>query len=474
VLRLVSENKSLSNDLTQFSAISLAAMIRQRVVSPVEVVEAYLRRIDDINPRLNAIISLAPDVLDRARDAEKAQTRGASLGALHGVPLTIKDTIETAGLHTVAGSRRLIDHVPLDDAPAVARLKAAGALILGKTNVPEIAMTYECENPVYGRTLNPHNELFSPGGSSGGEAVAIAAHMSPAGLGTDLSGSIRIPANFCGIFGLKPTSGLVPTGGHIPPVIGPLSLGAAFGPMARSVEDLRLIFGALKGDGLPRLSVKTDTKVWKVCWYTGNAESPVSDDVATAVHAAVDVFRRKSNTLVESPPPFIAQATSLWIKLFGRVAPAYATSLYSAREDEAGEYVRKVLSSYHKTPVPTEADLSSIQIEYESAKEKVMAFLDGCDFVVAPVGATGAFPLGERKLAVGNTTMGVFQAFAHSQFCNVFGLPAVAAPVGRRPDGVPMGVQLIGRPGADEQLLVAAQRLEEAFSWTGINGTGIG
>jgi Asp-tRNA(Asn)/Glu-tRNA(Gln) amidotransferase A subunit family amidase len=451
----------LSNDLTQFSATNLAAMIGQRVVSPVEVVEAFLRRIEDINPRLNAIIAIAPDVLDRARDAEKAQTRSTGLGALHGVPLTIKDTVETVGLRTAAGSRRLLDHIPLEDAPAVARLKAAGALILGKTNVPEMAMTYECENPVYGRTLNPHNEHFSPGGSSGGEAAAIAAHLSPAGLGTDLSGSIRIPANFCGIFGLKPTPGLVPNGGHIPPVIGPLSWGAAFGPMARSVEDLRLIFGALNSKGFPRHSVKTDPKEWKVCWNTVCAERAVTDDVATAVHTAVEVFRRNSATPVESTPPCMAEATSLWIKLFGRVAAAYATSLYSNREDEAGENVRHVMSSYQRTPVQSEGELSSIQLEYESAKERVLKFLDGCDFVVAPVGATGAFPLGERKLVVGDSTIGVFQAFAQSQFCNVFGLPAVAVPVGRSADGVPTGVQLIGRPGADEQLLVAAGLLEE-------------
>jgi len=318
--------------------------------------------------------------------------------------------------------------------------------------------------------LNPHNERFSSGGSSGGEASAIAAHMSVAGLGTDLSGSIRIPANFCGIFGLKPTPGLVPNAGHIPPVIGPLSSGAGFGPIARSVEDLRLIFGALIGKEFPRKSFKTDTKEWKVCWYQGSAERPLSGDVAAAVHAAVDVFRRRSVTLLESTPPYVAESTSLWIKLFARAPAAYAERLYNAREDEAGEYVRYVISSYKRSTVPSEAELSSIQIEYKNAAEKVMKFLAGCDFVVAPVGATGAFPLGERKLAIGNSSIGVFQAFSHSQFCNVFGLPSVAVPVGRRPDGVPTGVQLIGRPGADEQLLMAAELLEEAFSNTGFGG----
>jgi len=197
----------LTEELTTKSATELAVLIRSRSVSPVAVVEAYLQRIEQINPSLNAIVTLADDAIDLARIAEAALTRGDEVGPLHGLPLTIKDTIDTQGLRTTGGSRLCADHVPDRDATVVARLRAAGAIILGKTNTPEMAIPYETDNPVFGRTNNPYNPLMTPGGSSGGEAAAIAACLSPAGLGSDLSGSIRVPAHFCGIVGLKPTAG---------------------------------------------------------------------------------------------------------------------------------------------------------------------------------------------------------------------------------------------------------------------------
>src|SRR5882672_1513484 len=189
------------NDLTALSATRLAALIRERVISPVEVVETYLRRIAELNPSLNAIVTLAPDLIEQAQAAEATLVRGEEVGPLHGVPLTIKDTIETAGLRTTSGSVIRAEHIPERDAPAVARLKAKGAIILGKTNTAEMAMDYTADNPVFGRTNNPHDFSRTPGGSSGGEAAAIATQMSAAGLGTDLAGSIRIPAHFCGIAG---------------------------------------------------------------------------------------------------------------------------------------------------------------------------------------------------------------------------------------------------------------------------------
>ena len=191
--------------ITTQSIIELAQLIRTRAISPVEVAQAYLDRIAQINPKLNAIVTLAPDLIEKAKEAEAAVTRGDPLGPLHGVPITIKDTIETEGLRTTSGSHMRSDFVPERDAGAVARLKAAGAIILGKTNTAEMAMDYTTDNPVFGRAVNPNHPLLSTGGSSGGEAAAIASFMSPGGIGSDLAGSIRIPAHFCGIAGLKPT-----------------------------------------------------------------------------------------------------------------------------------------------------------------------------------------------------------------------------------------------------------------------------
>src|SRR5919205_1233157 len=197
--------------------------------------EACLRRIEGLNPALNAVVALAPDVLQQAREAEASLLRGETRGALHGVPLTVKDTVDVRGLGTACGSRVRAEHVAGEDAPSVARLRAAGAVILGKTNCPEFALDYTSENPVFGRTNNPYDLGRTPGGSSGGCAAAVAACMTAGSLGSDLAGSVRIPAHFCGVAGLKPTAGRVPRGGHCLPVKGPYTLGASLGPLARSV-----------------------------------------------------------------------------------------------------------------------------------------------------------------------------------------------------------------------------------------------
>src|SRR6185436_5909679 len=239
--------------------------------SPVEVAEAHLEQIERLNPELNAIVTLAPDVLERARAAETAVLRGESVGVLHGVPLTIKDTIETASIRTTSGSKMRVDYVPTSDAPSVARLKAAGAIILGKSNAAEMAMDYTADNPVFGRTNHPLNHDLTPGGSSGGEAVAISTYMSPGGLGSDLAGSVRIPAHFCGICALKPTTGRVPGEMQFPPSIGPYSLGAVIGPLARTIGDLRLLFGVLSGER----PVERGLSGSRFAWYGDDGVVPV-------------------------------------------------------------------------------------------------------------------------------------------------------------------------------------------------------
>src|SRR5215813_11456527 len=241
----------MQNELTGHSATNLLQLIRKREISPVEVVNAYLQRIEKFNPRLNAIVTIAPDVISRAKEAEAALTRGLDCGKLAGLPFTIKDTIETAGLRSTSGSLRRAYCVPERDAPAVARLRAAGAIILGKTNTAEMAMDYTSDNPVFGRTNNPYDITRSPGGSSGGEAAAIAARLSPAGLGSDLAGSVRIPSHFCGVAGMKPSTVRVPGAGQFPPSTGPYSLGSVIGPMARSVNDLQLLLDVLANDSAP-------------------------------------------------------------------------------------------------------------------------------------------------------------------------------------------------------------------------------
>src|ERR1700687_4990634 len=230
------------------SAREIAAQIRRKDVSPVEVARAHLNRIECLNPKLNAFVDYNPEaVLAQAREAEKAILRGDELGPLHGVPLSIKSAIDVAGHRCEAGTRLRAGHISGEDAPLVARLRAAGAILRGVTNVPELLMAWETDNLLYGRTNNPWDLTRTAGGSSGGEAAAIAAGLSAGGVGSDGGGSIREPAHFCGICGLKPTPGRIPSTGHYPKSGGPFAVIGVVGPMARTIEDVRSLFEAMAG-----------------------------------------------------------------------------------------------------------------------------------------------------------------------------------------------------------------------------------
>src|SRR2546425_5503678 len=236
------------DELVYTSATSLAQAIRGKLVSSQEVVEAYIHRIEAVNPQLNAIVQLTAEAaLAQAREADAAQARGEIKGPLHGVPITIKDSFDTEGVISTAGTKGRASYVPQQDATAVARMRAAGAILLGKTNLPELSLAYESDNLVYGRTNNPYDLSRTPGGSSGGEGAIIAAGGSPLGLGNDAGGSIRIPVHFCGIAGIKPTSGRVPRTGNFPGPGGAFDMIWQPGPMARFVEDLSLALPIIAG-----------------------------------------------------------------------------------------------------------------------------------------------------------------------------------------------------------------------------------
>ena len=229
------------DSLIYASATALAAAIRARKLSSLEVVQACLRRIEEVNPQLNAVVQLAAHTAqEQARKADAALARGEIGGPLHGVPITVKDSFDTAGMVSTWGTPGRAGYVPAQDATAVARLKAAGAIVLGKTNTPEFTYSYETDNPVYGLTHNPYDLEYSPGGSSGGAAAIVACGGSPLDVGSDTGGSIRLPAHFCGIAGIKPTSGRVPRTGHAIAFGGLLDAFTQVGPLARYVEDLAL------------------------------------------------------------------------------------------------------------------------------------------------------------------------------------------------------------------------------------------
>jgi Asp-tRNA(Asn)/Glu-tRNA(Gln) amidotransferase A subunit family amidase len=441
-----------NKDLCDHSLTELAELIRKREVSAVEVVEAHLQRISVLNPGLKAIVTLNPNAVDLARSAR---------GDLGGLPITIKDTIETAGLRTTSGSRLRADYVPDGDAPAVARLKAAGAIVLGKTNAAEMAMDYNADNPVFDRTVHFLDPKLTPGGSSGGEAVAIATHMSPGGLGSDLAGSIRIPAHFCGICGLKPTTGHVPGEGQFPPSTGPYSLGAAIGPMARRVADLRLLFRALDG-GVER---KGDLrKGLRFAWYGDDGIVPVTDETTQAVKNAAAALSDAGLIGEERRPPHVERGNELWLKLFSRASVVQLRQAYAGRESEGGSFVTWRLRTADDTPPPTLDEYIANWMERDRLREELLRWMETTPLIVAPVGATPAFAHDTLKVTVHGSTMGTFRAFSYAQAFNVFDLPVVTVPAGRSKDGLPIGVQIVGRPFAEEMVLAAAEIVEQVYN----------
>ncbi len=450
------------SELTSHSASALVRLISDGSVSPVEVMKAHLEVIAQTNPRLNAIVTVAPDLLQRAGEAEAAVMRGDALGPLHGLPVTIKDTIETAGLRATSGSLMRADFVPASDAPAVRRLKEAGAIVLGKTNTAELAMEYTADNKVFGRTNHPLDVSLTPGGSSGGEAAAIASYMSPCGLGSDLAGSIRIPAHFCGIVGLKPTVGQVPGGGQFPPNTGPYALGSSIGPMARRVEDLRLLFNVLSGNSIPKIETN-QLAGQRVAWYTDDTVTPVTNETRLAVEAAARALAEAGLLVAEGRPPGIELGHDLWLKLFSRATVVQLRDIYEDHEDQGGDFVRWRLDRAVAEKEPALDEYFSWWMERDRLRAELVEWMQDAPLLIAPVGATPAYAHGTHKLTVGAKTFSSFRAFSYSQTFNVFDLPSVAVPAGRSAEGLPIGVQIVGRPSAEQTVLAAAAIVEEAL-----------
>lgn len=455
----------MADDLTSKSATALLQLIKTRTAASVEIVEAHLRRIEQRNPALNAIVTIAPDVLDRARELDAELVHGKVRGPLHGLPITVKDTIDTANIRTTRGSRLFVDNEPTRDAAVVERLRAAGAIVLGKTNVPEMAIPYETDNLVFGRTNNPHDVSRTPGGSSGGEAAAIAANSSPAGIGSDLSGSIRVPAHFCGIAGLKTTPGLVPMQGHLPPAVSTLSFGAVIGPMARHVDDLALLFAVMADKpAAESREQERDLTGIRVACFADDGVTQVEDDIARALERAERIFENAGLELIKERPPSMADGSRLWIELFSEAAKRQIRELYHGHEDKAGPDVSTVLQtdredSFEERVVFAEM-LAAAVVERERLRERLLRWMRNTPLVLAPVSATVAFAHGAPRVEVKGRSISIFRSCAYSHAANVFGLPAAVVPLTRTTAGLPIGVQVIGRPAEDWRVLAAAAILE--------------
>ena len=447
----------------------MAEAIRSRQLAPSDLVEAHLAQIERINPKLNAFIEVYGDeAREAARHAEAALARRAPLGPLHGVPVTIKDSFDIAGRVTACGSKLRTSEVAGRDAVCVSRLRRAGAIFLGKTSCPEFLMNYETDNHLIGRTNNPWHDERTAGGSSGGEAAAIAACCSAGGMGSDGGGSIREPAHFCGITGLKPTPGRVPAAGHWPEIAHPGGLMGVGGPMARNAVDLRMLFSAVQGyhPGDP-FSVPGDPDdsadlPAPIAVLEGIPGIPVHPDMSGALRRAASLLEQMGFPLVELDLSFLPEAHALWRFLFIEVNAPLIRGFVAGREDQCHRTGLELIDTVKDKPAPSAAQLCAALLERDRARAVLLGRMAEVPLILAPACGVTAFRHGERAFAASGRDIDLLEAMAPLTFANLFGLPALAMPVALTPEGLPAGVQLVGRPWSEDLLLEVAVRFERA------------
>jgi len=436
--------------LNRLSLREMAAGLERGEFSSRELVEAHLAEIERTNPRINAFVRVFADEARKQADAPMP-------GPLSGIPVTVKDSFDVAGEPTLCGSRFREGHRADRDATAVARLKAAGAIVLGKTNCPEMLASYETDNWITGRTNHPRDSALTPGGSSGGEAAAIAAWCSAGGVGSDGGGSIRLPTHFCGIAGLKPTPGRIPGAGHYPALTHPGGLLGVAGPMARTVEDVALLFSVLAGYdeadpfSAPVPARRFDAERTRIGVIRQFYDVPVQAACREAVEAAVKGFERSGLAVKEFRPRGLERAPNLWSFFFSELAVPFTRELLAGREEQAHWTGTEFYDRLKDRPEPTGKQVVEMLAARDAMRASLLAQMDEVDVVLCPGAGVTAFPHRQRKFAVEGREIGLFQAMMPLVWVNLLGLPALTAPV----TGA-AGVQLIGRPWEDERLFAVA------------------
>ncbi len=439
-------------------ATTLAALIRTKKVSSREVVQAHLDRVAAVNPQINAVVTLmADDALDAADAADRAVADGAVLGPLHGVPFSIKDALDTAGVLTQRGSKLFAGHIPTADATAVARFKAAGGIPLMKTNLPEFSAWTETDNLLTGRTNNPWNLARTPGGSSGGESAAIAAGLSPIGIGSDVAISVRGPAAFTGIAALKATQGRVPYTGHYPAIT---RRWWHVGAMARTVGDVALGYSILKGpDGVDGYAVHprdTDAgasrvpgQPLRIGWVTDAAFGPVDPEIAAAVASAASRLAELGHTVEQVTLPFLGNPlAALMTLVFGEIVPSIK-ALAAGREGDLHAIGAGIVGMAD----PDFTDFLAAEAQGEELRSAFAGFFETYDVLLTPVNPMTATPHGAQELVVNGVTVPWTHVMSATSPFNLTGLPALSVPYAFSSEQLPIGIQLVGK-WLDEAMLL--------------------
>ena len=450
------------DELCFASATWLAERLRIGELSALEVVDAYLARIEAVNPSLNAVVRLNDDAREDARRADRERASGALRGPLHGVPFTAKDSLDTAGVVTTAGTVAWRERVPARDATVVARVRAAGGILLGKTNTPEFTWSSETDNDVYGRTSNPYDLSRSPGGSSGGPAAIVAAGGSAFDIGSDTGDSIRQPSHVCGIAGIKPTSGRVPRTGHWPGYQGLFESFTQLGPMARRVEDLELLLPILAGpDGEdPHVApvalgdpAAVDIASLSVVMFTDNGIQTPTPEIVVAVEAAAQAVADAGATVRREVPPGLDEAWAAWDGMIKADGFAWLHRLIEAAGTAGwGSYATR---DWITPGEPLPGDRLTALIERTDAiRAGLLRWVQGVDLIVCPTAPHPAILHGQSSdPRFGDT---------YSDVHNLTGWPGVVVRGGTSAEGLPIGVQLIAQPWREDIALAGARVVEAA------------
>jgi len=460
------------NDLVLAPAVRQLERLRSGEISVAELAEAHIRQIERLNPSLNALVDFDADrVRKQARLLDEQET---PRGPLHGLPVTVKSSIATRGMKCEIGSLLHKGDVPTEDAAVVARLRAAGALILGTTNCPEFLMAYETANLLHGRTSNPWALDRSPGGSSGGESAAIAAGLSAAGLGSDSGGSVRVPAHFTGICSLKPTPGRFPGRGHLPPCVGPFSILGVIGPMARTVSDVALIFRALSGQD-PHDPVSPPVELHepkpvelrsnRIGFFEDDGLVPVTPETRAAVNHAAAALRDAGFRVEPFRPSTLEPLRKLWWRFFVQCGAMFYAPEIRGKRDRLSPIFSEFLSIAEAAPPLTAVELLDAWAELDVLRAKTLEAMSEYPVLLCPVASIPAFRHGERSWIVEGQAVEYLDAVRHTQWFNALAAPAAVVPVGRSPEGLPIGVQIAARPFHDETALGVAAVVDAAFGY---------
>lgn len=482
----------LKSSASDRSASELLALLSRGELSSCQLLAHYKVRFQRFNPQLNAVVASWWDEAElRAKEADQARQRGESWGPLHGLPMTIKETFEYAGHLTTAGDSQWQYHQSQQHADLVERLTEAGAIIFGKTNIPRLASDWQSFNRIYGTSNNPWNTACTPGGSSGGAAAALAADLTPIELGSDLAGSIRIPAHYCGVFGHKPSHGLLSLRGHMPGPPGTCSTPdlAVAGPLARSADDLDLLLTVLAGGNQP------DSATWQPRLMPPSAEvlsSPrvfwqLEDNVAhldtelREIYQQLQLQTRGRFTYLDNPLPAELQGESV-IPLYMQLLGGLLSPTLPARERQAYRilgWLERLLRPFpHRMKLPryfhrfiaglfdSHASWLTANEQREQLRYTALRFFESTDVILAPVTPTAAqphnqIPFAKRVVHINGEAEPYFHTCHWIALASLLGLPSTVAPIGMTRAGLPVGIQVIGGPGQDRTTIQVAKQLHQ-------------